>query len=255
MKPTRTQLTLIQIDNYGPWTRTLGNDREHRLQILQAELYASLQKHFAAKDALVFFNRFDEMLAVTNGVTRKEHLEIQEKLLKNFPITISMSIGVGPSPYQAQMRASKLLQMSGSAQSEDRKRVLVSDETLTLDEAYSGIIHVDVDGITELTDHEHAFATSQKLVSAYAALMDLFSHHDSLLFYLGGDNFMGVISEPSEDAIVDKLSNFHLNGLPLKFGTGHASTARRAAELATMNLERIRQQRSCLVSAASRDRR
>ncbi len=40
------QLSILKINDYGPWTLTLGSDREHELQILQASLYVELQKEF-----------------------------------------------------------------------------------------------------------------------------------------------------------------------------------------------------------------
>ncbi len=43
------QLSILKIDGYGPWTLTLGSDREHELQILQASLYVELQKEFSKK--------------------------------------------------------------------------------------------------------------------------------------------------------------------------------------------------------------
>lgn len=43
------QMTLIQIDNYGPWTVTPRPRNESDLQILQAELYADLERQFANK--------------------------------------------------------------------------------------------------------------------------------------------------------------------------------------------------------------
>ena len=33
------QLTILKITGYGPWTLTLGSDREHELQMLQSKLY------------------------------------------------------------------------------------------------------------------------------------------------------------------------------------------------------------------------
>ena len=30
------QITIIKITGYGPWTLTLGSDREHEIQMLQA---------------------------------------------------------------------------------------------------------------------------------------------------------------------------------------------------------------------------
>ena len=32
------QITVIKITGYGPWTLTLGSDREHEIQMLQASL-------------------------------------------------------------------------------------------------------------------------------------------------------------------------------------------------------------------------
>ena len=48
------QLTIMKITGYGPWTLTLGSDREHELQILQASLYQNVQKLFSEKNGLVF---------------------------------------------------------------------------------------------------------------------------------------------------------------------------------------------------------
>ena len=38
------QISILKIIGYGPWTLTLGSDREHELQMLQASLYRLLQK-------------------------------------------------------------------------------------------------------------------------------------------------------------------------------------------------------------------
>ena len=62
------QLTIIKINGYGPWTLTLGSDREHKLQMLQASLYKEVQKLFSEKNCIVFLNRSDEFFAITNGL-------------------------------------------------------------------------------------------------------------------------------------------------------------------------------------------
>ena len=67
------QMTLIQIDNYGPWTVTPRPRNESDLQILQSELFADVQRQFATKKGLVFFTRFDNMLAITNGINKEDH--------------------------------------------------------------------------------------------------------------------------------------------------------------------------------------
>ena len=58
------QLSIMKITGYGPWTLTLGSDREHELQMLQASLYKQLQQLFSEKNCLVFLNRADEFFVV-----------------------------------------------------------------------------------------------------------------------------------------------------------------------------------------------
>ena len=54
----------MKITGYGPWTLTLGSDREHELQILQASLYQRVQELFSKKNGLVFPNRSDEFFDI-----------------------------------------------------------------------------------------------------------------------------------------------------------------------------------------------
>ena len=44
----------MKITGYGPWTLTLGSDREHELQMLQASLYQKIQELFSKRNGLVF---------------------------------------------------------------------------------------------------------------------------------------------------------------------------------------------------------
>ena len=99
------QLTIMKITGYGPWTLTLGSDREHELQILQASLYQKVQELFSKKNGLVFPNRSDEFFAVTNQISLDDHIEIQKELESKFEIKLSMSIGYGISPFDANVLA------------------------------------------------------------------------------------------------------------------------------------------------------
>ena len=51
---TNTQVTHIQIDNYGPWTVTPEPRREVDLQTLQSRLYADLSQLFGNRDGYVW---------------------------------------------------------------------------------------------------------------------------------------------------------------------------------------------------------
>ena len=99
------QLTIIKINEYGPWTLTLGSDREHELQMLQASLYKEVQKLFSQKNSLVFLNRSDEFFAITNGLTLDDHVEIQKNLESSFDLKLSMAIGYAETPFDANLKA------------------------------------------------------------------------------------------------------------------------------------------------------
>ncbi len=99
------QLSILKITEYGPWTLTLGSDREHELQMLQASLYKQIQQLFSAKNCLVFLNKFDEFFVVSNGLTLNDHIEIQKSLKELFKVTLTISIGFGNTPFEANLKA------------------------------------------------------------------------------------------------------------------------------------------------------
>jgi len=241
MHTTQVQVTLIQLDNYGPWTGKLGSDREHRLQILQADLYSAIEASFADRGGLAFFNRFDEMLAISNGITEAQHQDIQHFVQEKSPVTVSMGVGTAENPFQAQLKASKLLQEKGSAQSPKRSSVIACERTLDVAESYVQVVHFDVDRITQThTDRASAYETSLHVMTIYAELMRLFRDREALLFFVGGDNFIGVANGVSIEDVGSLLAKYRSRNVKLKCGIGIAHTGRKAAELATMNLDLIR---------------
>ncbi len=230
------QITIIKIDGYGPWTLMKGSDREHELQILQSRLYSDVQQLFAHKKALVFFNRFDEMFSITNGLGPKEHIEILQELLNLYDLDISMSIGNGATPYEAHLDAYKAgknkdfydskFKVYGSAKSDD----------------YVQIMHLDIDGSTsKLSTRLTPYEITSMIVQLHALLVQNFMEKKALTFFLGGDNFMVVangVSNIETSAILDEV----VNGLDIKLkcGIGKARTARKAAEMATRALDTLR---------------
>ena len=138
------QLTIMKITGYGPWTLTLGSDREHELQMLQASLYQKIQKLFSEKNGLVFQNRSDEFFVITNGISLDEHIDIQKQLGQLFEINVSMTIGYGETPFDANISAyngkreekflNKQYNIYGSLNGKDDQNV--------------AIMHIDVDILT-----------------------------------------------------------------------------------------------------------
>ena len=236
------QMTLIQIDNYGPWTVTPKPRNESDLQILQAELFADIQKQFATKKGLVFFTRFDNMLAITNGINEEDHLRIQRSIKNRYPVTISMGVGAAETPHEAQKLATVALQNEGGAQSSERKEILAIDSLVDEDSGYVQVAHIDINSVTEtLTDVESAFDTSFMVNKAQHYLMTKLIKKGALLFYIGGDNFMSPCNGLSEKEIEEILMEINDEiGIGLKAGIGRGRNAEDAAYMADIGLENIR---------------
>jgi GTP cyclohydrolase IIa len=236
-------MSLIQIDNYGPWTVTPTPRNESDLQILQAELYADVQRQFATKKGLVFFTRFDNMLAVTNGINREDHFRIQRSIRNRYPITISMGVGTGKTPYESQKIATQVLQEKGGAQSSDRKEILAIDSLVNKEDSYVQMAHIDINGVTEsLTDNVPAFDTNFMVNKAQHYLMTELIKKGALLFFIGGDNFMSPCNGLSPKQLKDIIEKIHKEiGIKHKAGVGRSDNAEDAAYSADLGLEVIRQ--------------
>ena len=228
----------MKITGYGPWTLTLGSDREHELQMLQASLYQKIQELFSKKNGLVFPNRSDEFFAVTNKISLDEHVEIQKELESKFEIKLSMSIGFGTSPFDANVLAN-----------ESKKSKKLLNEKYSIFGSMNGkeeqnvtIMHLDVDSLSEKRKMISPYETSSLMFKLYSKMSDFFLQRSSLSFFMGGDNFM-VISNSEHKENAQEFINVikHEMDLILNCGIGSGSTARDAAKLATKSLDTIRE--------------
>ncbi|MGQ9721371.1 MAG: GTP cyclohydrolase IIa [Candidatus Jordarchaeum sp.] len=240
------QLTLIQLDNYGPWTELLGEDRESDLQIMQADIYADLQRMFALRRGLVFFNRFDNMIAVSNGVSVKDHEMILRSVGRRYPVSISMGIGSAESPFDAQVLATKALQEIGSAQSETRKSIIAHRTNDNGEQEYVQIAHIDINGFTlRVTDRESAYQSTYVVYSSTAILMRMFADKGALLFFNGGDNFVSVCNGLKKSDFKEIFDRFETSmNLKLKAGIGFGRTALDALSRANEGLSLIREKKT-----------
>src|SRR5690348_12125555 len=234
------QLTIIKITGYGPWTLTLGSDREHRLQMLQASLYKEIQNLFSQKNCLAFPNRFDEIFVITNGLSVDDHVEIQKHLVKSFELGLSMSIGQGKTPFEASSNADKA-RRSNSSLSKDHN---IFGLPLGKDADLVQIIHMDVDGSTSISAKKSPYEISSLIFKLYSEMSEFFLTKNCLTFFMGGDNFMIVTSGNGKDH-AEKFLNLmkEKHGIALNCGIGTAKTGREAAKLATKSLDTIRELR------------
>ncbi|HEU4605231.1 MAG TPA: GTP cyclohydrolase IIa [Nitrososphaera sp.] len=230
------QLTIIRIEGYGPWTVTLGSDREAQLQMLQAKIYHDVQRLFSAKDGIVFFNRFDEYFAITNGLGAADHLEIQRELVKAYKdLSMSMAIGAGKTAFEANQDAYRARKEGRMIDSDARIFGSVHEADV------AQIMHVDVDSSTKVGDRLSPYEVTALVMKLYSRLAEEFLKHNSLAFFLGGDNVMvisnGMTKEQADEAIKKVTAGIDIK---LNCGIGIGRTGRRAAEAATKALDTIR---------------
>ena len=243
---TNTQVTLIQIDNYGPWTTTPEPRREVDLQTLQSRLYADLSQLVGNREGYVFFTRFDNMVAVTNGLDRAAHALVQESVDNRYPVSVSLSIAVDPSPAEALGVATDRLQDAGSAQASGRTEVLAGTPLADAERTDSDvqIAHFDVNDATgTYTDRLNEFDSFIAIEQGYAELMRYMRRaHDSLAFFVGGDNVIVVCSDIDEAGYRDAIDHVEdAVGVQLKVGVGRSRTAQAAGMDAKHALEICRE--------------
>ncbi|SDJ40803.1 GTP cyclohydrolase IIa [Halovenus aranensis] len=242
---TNTQVTHIQIDNYGPWTVTPEPRREVDLQTLQSRLYADLSQLFGNRDGYVFFTRFDNMVAISNGIGIEAHECIQESISNRYPVTMSLGVATGRSPVNALGTATELLQEAGSAQDKHRREILkgrpIDDEFRTDEDVQ--VAHFDVDNATEkYTDQLNEFDTFINIEQGYAELMQYMRRaHDSLSFFVGGDNIIALCPDLDRDAYRDAVDHVkEAVDVQLKVGVGRGASASDAGMDAKHALEECR---------------
>ena len=238
------QITYIQIDNFGPYTEEMGNNREHKIQIILSELYISLQKHFSPYGGLVFSASRDNMIAVSNGISIGQHQLIIDEIEKTFPITISMGIGVGVTPIQAQIEASKVLSLQGSAQSL-RKKILAFNGHKIPVKSNVKVAHIDINFYTKIaTDVNPFYSNYITLNKGYITLMESFEKMGAMCFFNGGDNFITICPNSMQTQEIEKvLENFESKYEPwkLKAGIGEGENILEAISKANICLKEIRE--------------
>ena len=232
------QLSILKITEYGPWTLTLGSDREHELQMLQASFYKQVQQLFSAKNCLVFLNKSDEFFVVSNGLTLDDHVEIQKSLKKLFQISLTISIGYGNTPFEANLKAYDGKQNNVILNEEHNIFGFINNQL----EFNVSIMHLDVDDLKSKRKDNSPYEISLKIFELYSKIGRYFIEKNSLTFFMGGDNYMVVASEDAKNSVQNFINMIKNNdNISLNCGIGNAETSRDAVKLATKSLDTIRE--------------
>ncbi len=231
------QLSILKITEYGTWTLTLGSDREHELQMLQASIYKEVQRLFSEKNCIVFLNRGDEFFVVSNGLDLEEHIQIQKTLKKLFVVGLTISIGYGNSPFEANLKAYEGKQNKIVLNLEHNIFGFVYDKF----DCKVSIMHLDVDDLTSKRKTNSPYEILSIIFGLYSKMSKFFLEKNSLTFFMGGDNFMVVSTDEAKESVQDFI-NLEKNEdeILLNCGIGNANTGREAVKLATKSLDTIR---------------
>ena len=232
------QLSILKITEYGPWTLTLGSDREHELQMLQASIYKEVQRLFSEKNCIVFLNRADEFFVVSNALDLEDHIQIQKILEKLFKVRLTISIGYANSPFEANLKAYKGKQNKVVLNTEHNIFGFVYDKS----DSKVSIMHLDVDDLTSTRKTNSPYEISSIIFKLYSKMSKFFLEKNSLTFFMGGDNFMVVSTKEAKESVKDFI-NFikDEDKILLNCGIGNADTGREAVKLATKSLDTIRE--------------
>ena len=232
------QLSILKISGYGPWTLTLGSDREHELQMLQASLYKEVQKLFSEKNCLVFLNRADEFFVISNGLELDDHIQIQKALEKSFDVRLTISIGFGKSPFEANLKAHDGKKNETILSKEHNIFGFVNGKS----DSKVSIMHLDVDDLSSKGQTNSPYEISSIIFALYSKMSKFFLQKDSLTFFMGGDNFIVIASDDAKNSVqnfIDMIKNDDKISLNCGIGNGH--TGREAIKLATKSLDTIRE--------------
>jgi GTP cyclohydrolase IIa len=238
------RLSIIQADEYGPWTTTPAPRRETDLQALQARLYADFADFVGHSDGYAFYSRFDNMVGVANQIAPTEYRRFQERVRNRYPITVSIGVGDGPTPLAAVESATERLQAAGSAQDPNRREALRADDALDPEDAHLTVGHFDIVDVTgSITDKESvvdAHTTIQQSV------MDLKKHllaeYESVAHFVGGDNVIAICPPMRTEAFESIVEHLRAQtGIEYQVGIGTGATAHEAGHEAKHALEECRE--------------
>jgi GTP cyclohydrolase IIa len=196
-----------------------------------------VQRFFSEKDCIVFFNRFDEYFAITNGLDTLDHKDIQRELAELYDdLKMSMAIGASKTAFEASLNAYNARKEGKLLDNEARIFGNTHDEA-----DLAQIMHIDVDSSTKVGDLLSPYEITALVIKIYNRLAEEFIKHNSLTFFLGGDNFMVIsngVTKEQADAVIKKVTS----GIDIKLncGIGIGRTGRKAAEGATKALDTIR---------------
>ena len=168
---------------------------------------------------------------------RSAPLAVYQMLKKLFEVTLTISIGYGNTPFEANLKAYSGKQNNILLNQEYAIFGFI-DNSLEFDVS---IMHLDVDDLKSKRKDNSPYEISLKIFELYSKIGRYFIEKNSLTFFMGGDNYMVVASNEAKNSVqsfIDMIKNDY--NISLNCGIGNAYTSRDAVKLATKSLDTIR---------------
>src|ERR1044072_3167079 len=99
---------------------------------------------------------------------------------------MSMAVGAGATAFEANMNAYNARKEGKMLDS--NARIFGSIHAADI----AQVMHIDIDSSTKVGDSLSPYEVTSLVMKVYSRLAEEFLKHDSLTFFLGGDNFMVI---------------------------------------------------------------
>ena len=221
------QVTIIRLIGYKEWTETLGPDREHIIQQVQARLHGELVSEFSRLNAWAHPLRYDYLLAITNGLGNAELIGVIRALSEYSPVPLSSGTYVDANPRAAEKGAFRLAMKAGPGES------LFGGGG---DDGYVAMAHIDLVDSTTRTGCTSSYQLYEHVWGVVDQVRLYLSPYGGITLYLGGDNIVSIIPPTIGEEELRPLANL----VNARIGVGVARSGRVAMRLATEALDTLR---------------
>ncbi|ADN49749.1 GTP cyclohydrolase IIa [Vulcanisaeta distributa] len=220
------QVTIIRLIGYREWTETLGPDREHVIQQVQAQLHRELVHVFSRLNAWAHPLRYDYLLAITNGLSNGELTSIIKELSEYSPVPLSSGTYADVNPRVAEREAFRLAMKASPGES------LIGGG----DDGYVAIAHIDLVDSTTSTEWTSSYQLYEHVWSVVNQVRLYLAPYGGITLYLGGDNIVSIVQPAINENDLKPLANL----INARIGVGIARSGRVAMKLATEALDSLR---------------
>lgn len=218
------RIGVVRLKDYESWIRSLGYDREWKVQAAQADLYKSLVLESAEVGMFSLPLTYDSYLVIINAADIEDFKEVVDKLSHKVPVTLMAYVGLGCSYLEAMKRLRYLGETNGNSMEEKLEDTVA--------------VHFDLDGYNKLMSEKGLYHVEEFMSSALHKVRRASAEYGGLTYYAGGDN---IICFVPRECLEGFISNVKAEGF--KIGVGVAPRPRDALALAAQALDMIRFER------------